>query len=329
MKRLVIIAFLIYSSAGWSQTRINHSQYMHNHILFNPAYHEPNYDLGGTVFARYQWMGFQGAPKTYIGNVFYNLRKHSINFQIMNDKIANFRHLELGLAYNYKVNLGENTTLSMGLKATYNIQSAVYAGLTFFDGGDPSLSGAYAANTFNFGAGAFARNEKWYAGFGAPYLFNNKLLSATSFVWSPLQQHFYATGGMRMIDRQDLTFYPTALVKFTRGAPLAVTIDMNALFRQTIWTSLGYRIDNTVVLSVGYIFLGDLKVVYSYDLGLNRVSLYGGMTHEISIGYGLSLFNNGFSRRKYLNNNGGFLKSYQRKGNKKEKDEKKQYQKLD
>ena len=72
----------------------------------------------------------------------------------------------------------------------------------------------------------------------------------------------------------------------------------------------------------------DLKVVYSYDLGLNRVSLYGGMTHEISIGYGLSLYSNDFQRRKYLNNNGGFLKSYKRKSNKKEREEDKQRQKL-
>ncbi len=314
--RLLMSVILIFGlGALKAQNRVSYSQYMHNHALFNPAYTDLSHDLGAIAFVRHQWYQFEGAPVTYHGNVWYNLNQHGFQLQLLKTKITAFKHFEAGLAYNYKMFIANNTTLAFGLKASYNSQSANYGGLTYFDGGDPALSGSIKRVGVNFGAGAFVTNDYWHAGVGGPYLFNNKLLSSTG-GFDITYNHFFLTGGYKMIDEIDFMAYPTALIKIVKGAPLSASVDFNMLFQERIWASVGYRLNHTVVLSSGVILWDDFKIVYSYDLGLGGANRYGGMTHEISLGYGMSLYNNSFQKRKYLNNKGGFKRSHRRKGKK-------------
>ncbi len=298
---LITIIVLICGVNVYSQNRINYSQYMHNHQIFNPAYKFESADVGGNLFYRNQWFGVEGAPETYIGNAFYNLNNHGFNLQFLSDKITIFKHTEIGLSYSYRLKLNRHTTLSFGVKATYNQQVADYNQLSFFDGIDNTLQqGTLRSINYNFGFGTFLRNKNYHVGFGAPYIFNNKSLGANVNMYDLNYNHFYITGGYKIIDEKYFMFYPTSLIKWTKGAPIAASLDLNVLYLKRYWGSIGYRLDNTAVLSVGIIFLKDFKFVYSYDLGLGRVNKFGGMTHEVSLGYGMDLFTDSFTKRKYI-----------------------------
>ncbi len=313
--KLLQIIFVLFSiiQIGYSQNRVNYSQYMHNHQIFNPAYMDANKSVGGSMLYRMQWMGFEGAPNTLIGNGFYNFKKHSFNLQLLNENITIFKHLEAGFSYSYSINLGRYTRMSLGIKATYNQLSANYGSLSYFDGGDAALSGSMSTFDINFGGGLFVRSSDWFAGIGAPYIFNNRNLDPQMSLFGSVEyDHFYLTGGYKMADNYMYVLYPTALVKWTKGAPLAASLDMNMIWNERIWGSIGYRIDNTVVLSAGLIFLKDFKAVYSYDLGLGKVSRYGGMTHELSIGYGMELYKSAFTNRKYTTRKMGWRKRIHR-----------------
>lgn len=286
---------------------------MHNQQLFNPGYNDYATDLGGTAFYRNQWPGMEGGPVSQIVNIFYNMGDyHTFNLNFLNDKITVFNHMEIGGGYSYRLYLGQHTKWTFGVKASYNMHSAQYGGLNYFDGGDPALSGGEQVNLWNFGAGSFIQSKYWFAGLAAGNLFGN--IPPPGQAWSLQQQHFTVTGGWKALDEREYTIYPTGIMKFTKGAPIHVGIDINALLRNQIWLSGGYRIDNTAILSVGYIFINKIKVVYSYDLPVTGRNFGLGGAHEISVGYGMSLFQNGFTRKKYLNRRGGFLKSFQRKG---------------
>lgn len=313
MRFVVTILFVMILFQSKSQNRVSYSQYMHNHALFNPAYTDLTYDFGAIAFVRHQWYGFEGAPVTYHGNVWLNKNNHGFQIQMLKTKITSFKHFEVGGAYSYRMFVGPKTLLSFGLKAVYNRQTADYGGLLVFDGGDPALSGSTQIGGVNFGAGAFLANDYWHAGIGGPYIFGNKLPSSGLSAFDMGYNHYFLTGGYKVVDESYFMMYPTGLIKLVKGAPLSLSIDCNMLFREKIWASVGYRLNHTVVLSTGIIFLDDFKAVYSYDLGLGGVNRYGGMTHEISIGYGMSLFSNPFQKRKYLNNKGHFKKSYKRK----------------
>lgn len=311
MKKLILTLTLILALASGllSQNRLSYSQYMHNHQIFNPAYVDGGKHVGGSLLYRMQWMGFEGAPRTAIGNGFYSVKNHSFNLQLLSDNITVFKHIEAGVSYSYQIQLSRNTTMALGVKATYNQQSANYGGLTYFDGGDQALSGAISTWSVNFGGGLFVRSKDWFAGLGAPYIFNNKNVSNGMSMFNDISyNHFYITGGYKVADNYMYVFYPTALVKWTKGSPLTASADLNFIWNERIWGSLGYRIDNTVVFSAGIIFLKDFKAVYSYDLGLGKVNRYGGMTHEISIGYGMELYRSSFTKRKYTTRKMSFRK---------------------
>lgn len=307
MKKIISLLVMMISLLSVAQNRVNFSQYMHNHQIFNPAYMDETKHVGGSMLYRMQWMGFEGGPKTMIGNGFYNLKRHSFNLQLLNDNITIFKHLEAGLSYAYLVRLDRYTTMSLGIKATYNQQSANYGSLTYFDGGDQALSGGFSKIGVNFGGGIFVRSKNWYAGVGAPYIFNNKNVDPNMSLFNDIQyNHFYISGGYKVVDNYQMVMYPTALIKWTKGSPLAAGLDLNMIWNERIWGGLGYRIDNTVIFSAGFIFLKDFKAVYSYDLGLGKVNRVGGMTHEISIGYGMELYRSSFTKRKYTTRKMGF-----------------------
>lgn len=314
MRGIVIMFLCCVGLVGFGQNRVNYSQYMHNHQIFNPAYVEESNTVGGSILYRNQWMGIEGTPSSFIGDAYYGFRNHNLNLQFLYDKITIFKHIEAGLSYSYSVKLDRNTRMSFGLKATYNQQTANYNTLSYFDGGDPSLSGTIRKIGVNFGAGLFVRSKHWHVGLGAPYIFNNNNVDFTSTMFGDLSyQHFFLTGGYRIIDEPGVQFYPTAMMKWTKGSPLAISADLNFVLRQKFWLSAGYRIDNTVVLSAGLILWKNFKVIYSYDLGLGKVNRFGGMTHELSLGYGMSMYKSSFQKRKYVNKKGGRMKTRRRR----------------
>ena len=309
MKRLIVIMLLLSGVVALGQNRVTFTQYMHNHQLFNPAYMDASKHVGGSMLYRMQWMGFEGAPRTMIGHGFYNVKNHSFNLQLLNDNITVFKHLEAGFAYSYSIKLDRYTRMSLGVKATFNQQVANYGSLSYFDAGDQALSGAFSKMSVNFGAGLFIRSRDWYAGIGAPYIFNNRNIDPTMTLFSDINyNHFYLSGGYKFVDNDMCVFYPTALVKWTKGAPLSASLDLNLIWNETYWLGLGYRNNNTAVFSAGIIFLEDFKAIYSYDLGLGKVNRFGGMTHEISIGYGMELYRSSFNKRKFTTRKMGFRK---------------------
>ena len=293
----------------FSQNRVNYSQYMHNHQVFNPAYVSEANDVGGSVLYRNQWMGIQGAPTSFIADVYGTAGASNFNLQFLYDQITIFKHLEAGLSYSYSIKIARDTKLALGLKGSYNQQTSNYGMLSNLDAGDPNLSGLIKKSGFNMGFGIFARNKNWHAGLGAPYLFNNGNIEASSNLYNDITyQHFFLTGGYRIVDEKSLQFYPTAILKWAKGSPLNVSLDFNFLIYDLIWGSFGYRTDNTLVLSTGVLLWKQFKLIYSYDLGLGRVNKFGGMTHEISMGYGLDMFKDSFTKKKYVNRKGGRMR---------------------
>lgn len=301
MKTIILFAVLLIGFQVSAQNRVNYSQYMHNHQIFNPAYAEESKSIGGSILYRNQWMGIEGTPSSFIGNVFYGFRGHNFNLQFLHDKITVFKHLEIGGSYSYGVKLGRNTRMSFGIKASYNQQTANYNQLTWSDGADPIVNGTVNKIGVNFGAGMFIRSKHWHVGFGAPYIFNNGNIGQDTKMFNDISyQHFFLTGGYRIVAEDYFQFYPTTMIKWTKGSPVAMTFDMNFLINNKIWASAGYRIDNTIIMSAGLVLFKDFKIIYSYDLGLGKVNRFGGMTHELSLGYGMSMYRNSFQKRKFI-----------------------------
>lgn len=305
MKSSILLCVIVLSGHfSFAQNRINYSQYMHNHQVFNPGYFELDKDFGGSIMYRSQWSKIEGAPTNAIANLFGKVGQSSFGLQLLYDQITIFKHIEVGASYNYAIRLGVSTLWSFGVKASYNQRTADYSLLQNITATDPYLSGVIKQSGLNLGFGTFVRHPNWHVGFGAPYLFNNNNIeSAPDLMYQSTYQHFFLTGGYRIFSNRHFDFYPTSMIKWAKGSPLNASLDVNFLVDNRFFFSTGYRTDNAVILQAGVIFWNSLKLVYSYDLGLGKYSRFGGMTHELSLGYGMEVIQNHFLKRKYVKRN--------------------------
>jgi type IX secretion system PorP/SprF family membrane protein len=64
-KGLGILVFVIVANTSYAQQDPMFSQYMFNTQIINPAYAGTWESMGFMALARQQWVGFDGAPKTY------------------------------------------------------------------------------------------------------------------------------------------------------------------------------------------------------------------------------------------------------------------------
>jgi len=239
----------------------------------------------------------------------YNWENSGIKLNIYQDEITEFSDINIGLGYNWGAHIGKKSRFSLGVRADYGIYSATLGNVATGIENDPAFN-SISSNYINLGGGLYWHSENVFTGLSAPYLFNNSrdagLINFSNM--DILFNHFFYTFGARFGNRT-WQFIPSTLVTFVSGSPISFDLNANWIYDRTILFGLGYRNNNTAILSGGFIVLKDLKFVYSYDITAFGIS-GGGGSHEITAGYGVSFFDGKFSKkRRYLK------KNYQRKKN--------------
>ena len=91
-------------------------QYLLNGLAINPAYAGSQEALNAGLYARNQWVGFEGAPRDITFTLHTPLRDKHVNLGIlvMNDKIGARTETGFLLNYAYRIDLGAGK-LSFGL----------------------------------------------------------------------------------------------------------------------------------------------------------------------------------------------------------------------
>jgi len=287
------------------QNRINYNQYMHNTGIINPAFSDKTTNFGGNVMARKQWLGLPGTPLSALFHGFYNINeKHGIAVNGYFDQQDKFSQFEIGGNYAYTIFFGESE-LSFGAKMNI-FQQSVQDGYTVQDPTDPTLSSLDPVFGLNFGAGVHLTNNRYFIGASAPFLFANEIVSDRGINYSAHENHFYFTGGVKVRKSRNFTFYPTTLIKVTSGSPVNASLDLNMVINKSFWLSFGGRTDLAGIISAGILTENGARFIYSFESNFGRDNIGFGTTHEISVGYGLSIFDDLFSQRKIVRSNGRF-----------------------
>jgi len=105
------------------------------------------------------------------------------------------------------------------------------------------------------------------------------------------KKNFYFTGGYYIeLDRRgDKLLEPGFLIKYVKGAP--VQSDINILFTMVdkFSTGLSYRTGDAVMILLKLDINKNIKIQYSYDYTLSKISSYSSGNHEFSLSYGIEL----------------------------------------
>lgn len=179
MKKIfILLAGMYVCGVAIAQQRSHYTQYILNNYILNPALSGiENYtDIKASV--RDQWVGINGAPKTYyitmhapIGKKDYKTSAtsynipgenprgssywesytasephHGVGMSIVNDRTGNFNRFTANLSYAYHLGINARTNLAAGFAAGISTIGLNADGKAFFgpDPSDPSVGGAVA-----------------------------------------------------------------------------------------------------------------------------------------------------------------------------------------
>lgn len=322
---LLLVGALSVSYQTFAQQEAMFSQYMFNTLAINPAYAGSRDVLSLTALGRYQWVGVDGAPKTFTFSMDTPIKneKMGLGLQVTRDEVGLQKNTGVYATYSYRIKVGPRSTLSFGVQGgATNVRWALSDAQNLTDGTDNVFSGASDQNKIlpNVGGGIYLSNDKGYIGISCPQIMQNTIsnfnVGDSSGTIGRTRRHYFAMMGF-VIGKGSFKIKPSTMVRYTQGAPLGFDGNLNFWIKDKIafgvsgrisqFQAMGQDSKNLFDAAIGMIELQltpQFKLGYAYDFTSNKlndesktgVSRFLGIpTHEVLLRYEF-----GFGKNKIL-----------------------------
>ncbi|MBA4239325.1 MAG: hypothetical protein C0448_01265 [Sphingobacteriaceae bacterium] len=293
MKKFIysVILFIV-TNESFCQQDPMYSMYMFDKVLINPAYTGSSNWAVGTVKYRNQFIGMAGNPVTQTFNFHSPIQsKHiGVGIKVINDKIAIMNTLNAALLLSYHLNLAGGK-LSAGIDAGIYNRKIDYSKLILSSRGDNSIpTSAQSSLVPDLSWGLYYQKKQWYVGFSQYHLiktsFNDKAISKSN---SKLANHLYFIAGNVFTLNKYWTVEPSMLLKIQPSS--ATQLDFNTMlyYQDKFGAGIQYRTGDAIAAVVRYNVIESLRITYSYDITISKLSGYSKGAHEIMISYGIKL----------------------------------------
>ncbi|WP_339916703.1 type IX secretion system membrane protein PorP/SprF [Yeosuana marina] len=282
-----LIILLIFPLLSISQQLPQFTKYMFNTISINPAYAGSREKLNVSFLNRNQWVGINGAPvtQTFAMHSAVTNTHLGIGLSVINDKLGYENTFYAFGDLSYSINLIEDYWLSFGLKAGFSKYG--------LDADLLSENDRYLDNIFNkikpnFGAGVYLRSDKFFLSLSSPKIIS--YTNNTDIVYTAIERaSYYLMGGYLLEFTPSLKFKPTAMIKYTKGAPSSFDITANFLIKDNLWLGAAYRFGDAIGGYVSILAAEGLRIGYSYEFITSDLNPYTSGSHEIFISYEFQL----------------------------------------
>ncbi len=284
---------------SFGQQEAQFSQYMFNHLGFNPGVAGTNEAICAFGLYRQQWLGFEDmegnnvAPETYTITLDAPVRflKGGVGLAVTSDKLGYEGNTMVKLGYAYHLNVG-NGIMGLGLMASFNDKSLDFSKLKPVDD-DPILAqlGKESDMLIDASLGVFYRvPDQYYVGISSTQLLQSrgKVLGKTDGkeFRMQLKRHYYLTGGYEFTlpGNPAFTITPSALFK-SDGASFQMDLSAILNYKERFWGGLSYRFQDAVVVILGVQYK-NIRIGYSYDVTTSSIGgTYSSGSHEVMAGY--------------------------------------------
>jgi type IX secretion system PorP/SprF family membrane protein len=250
--------------------------------VVNPAYAGINEYNEVNINFRSQWVNLQGSPETQSLSVGIPMNdKVGWGLSIVNDEVFVLNETDIYIDFSYRVQVGENTNLYMGVKG----------GGTFIDIDLDKLGimndPVFSENVHNFnpnvGVGFLLKGSKYYVNLSTPTLLKSKRYEKDGIVVTHATDrlHVYAGAGYTFSLDNDIYLTPSVMGRLVSGAP--ISLDMTATFDlyKVIELGISYRLDESIS-GLGLFKLADwINIGYAYEATTTDVKDYSNGSHEI------------------------------------------------
>ena len=278
---------------GSAQQDPQYSMYMFNGLSINPAYSGSLGTLAASAMYRAQWVGVDGAPTTFVANAHQPFMDDKVGAGIgfTSDKIGVMNRNIISLMGSYHLKFPK-FKVSFGLQGNMNQYHMGFSQVqTSSDGAvDNVFAQDLNQSVFNFGAGAFIYADKWFGGISAPQLIKSQITAFSGDIQkqSYAVPHMFLQGGYVYELNPMIDIKPSALVKYVKGSPVNVDLNVNVYYQKFIGVGLGFRNSKSIIAMLECQVHPYLKVAYAYDRGVSSMGTFYSSTHELMLRFMLT-----------------------------------------
>ena len=315
VRRLVyILFFFALGQISLAQQLPLYSQYLYNKFLINPAHAGSDGFASVNVTVREQWVGYDGAPRTYsvsgqarilkrgykLKKTIFNKTKYSpktdgrVGFggYIFSDRNGLVQRTGFQGTYSYHFWVEDYTQLSLGLALT-GYHFIINANETNFeDPNEPWLNDNLRRGVFVPDAdfGIYLLNYKYDIGFSTQQIFGSAAkIGEYAYRNFDMLRHYYLFGSYRFSGKVKSELEPSLLLKMSDQLRPQADVGFTYIYDQSLWAGLAYRTGGALISTIRFKFVpSEVKLIsmyigYAFDYSLNPIQKATWGTHEISI----------------------------------------------
>jgi len=296
----IVFLNIILASVSMAQDA-EFTQFYANPLYLNPAFAGTNKCPRMAINYRNQWAGL---PATFITtsasyDQYVPTLSGGLGIMVVSDKEAKtLSTTRVSGIYSYQLQINRKFSVRGGLEATFFQKSLDWSKLTFgdmidtrrgfvFDSGDVPRGGTRTGMDFSIGAIGFS--EKFFFGFAAHHLTqpNESLIKGDSKLPIKLTVHAGAviplSGSSSKYKKDEGSTISPNLMFRKQGTTNQLNMGVY-MTKGPLVGGIWYRNSDAFILLVG-IHAKKIKIGYSFDATVSKLSLASGGAHEISLNY--------------------------------------------
>lgn len=296
MKYKMLLALLFISGVAANGQQLQTSSlYDLQGVLHNPSTAGVKGSMIGASY-RTQWSGISGAPRTItvFGAADIPKLRAGIGGYIYRDKTGPTSRTGLELSLAKHIPAGNGARFSLGIETRLLQYSIDKDKLTESLGADPAIGASDNRFAFDAGFGISYTAKKWQVGASVSQLVQSKMdfysgNMATS-EKARLYRHYYFHGLYKWDVDGVNTITPNVLVIYLPNSPTEYQFGARLEHKELVWAGLGYRVNQSWMLSAGINIAKKISIGYSYDIYQNPLSVFdgGSSAHEVLLRYSFS-----------------------------------------
>ncbi len=291
IKYIFNISFLLSSLFAIGQQQAIYTNYFLNDYYYNPAI-AGSKDVSIASFSyRNQWVAFDGAPKTIMGNISGSIKnegKMGYGVTVSSENIGITNSFSLLLTYAHHFKLNDKLKLGLGLQTGYLQHGVKLYDAKLADLDDEVFTGnLLTENGIDFNSGFNLYSENYYIMAAVNHLFIDQL-NIASFNQRLEKNYNLIAGYKYAMKKQKLALEPSLMFQYVAAAPVNITTLLKATYNNMYWLGISYNNSKKLGVGVGYKLKESLNFGYFYDMSMSKLNPYHSGSHEISITYALN-----------------------------------------
>lgn len=285
--QIIIVLLILVTGAAYSQQQTLYTNYLMNQFIYNPAYAGVEDGTQFNMGYRNQWLGFEGAPTTFMVSGYGKLKKKpnmAVGGLVTTERIGLLQRTSFYGTYSYHLKINKKSAINFGLGAG-GIQHKVRVYDSRPYDKDDSFLAADVLNAFAFdaNAGFYFYTKKFFLGFSNQHMPNAKILWPNT--TGRNTTHFYAYTGYNFSLSKDIVFQPSILARTNNPAPYQLEYNAKLIYDDMLWAGFSYRHTSSSCVMIGCKLEEKLSFGYSYDFTLTELNKYSAGTHELLVSY--------------------------------------------